>query len=55
MHTPIVSVINGEPLASTEVIARGFKVLGRDGEGRQHKLDVVSRKDLLAGHLFLLG
>ena len=32
-----------------------FKVLGRDGEGRQRKLDVVSRKDLLAGHLFLLG
>lgn len=30
MHTPIVSVINGEPLASTEVIARGFKVPHRN-------------------------
>ena len=30
MHTPIVSVINGEPLASTEVIARGFNVPHRN-------------------------
>lgn len=25
MHTPIVSIINGEPLTSTEVIAQGMK------------------------------